>query len=40
MTVTNVPHPENPRTSTLAALSAMEALRRACLRNSDAPPVP
>lgn len=40
ITVTNVPHPENPRTSTLAALSALEALRRACLRNSGAPPVP
>lgn len=26
----NIPHPENPRTSALAVLSAMEALRSAC----------
>ena len=26
----NVPHPENPRTSTLAVLSAIEAVRSAC----------
>ena len=28
--VNNVPHPENPRTSTLAVLSALEAIRSAC----------
>jgi aspartate dehydrogenase len=27
---TNVPHPENPRTSTLAVLSAIEAVRSTC----------
>ena len=37
ITVTNVPHPENPKTSTLAALSALETLRRACLRNAGSP---
>ena len=26
----NTPHPENPRTSTLAVLSAIEAVRSAC----------
>ncbi len=26
----NIPHPENPRTSALAVLSAMEAVRSAC----------
>ena len=29
LTVKNVPHPENPRTSYLAALSALETIRRA-----------
>lgn len=32
ITVKNVPHPENPRTSYLAALSALETIRRACGR--------
>ena len=26
----NIPHPENPRTSTLAVLSAIETVRSAC----------
>lgn len=30
ITVKNLPHPENPKTSMLAALSALETLRRAC----------
>ncbi|MCZ6626377.1 MAG: aspartate dehydrogenase [Deltaproteobacteria bacterium] len=32
ITVQNLPHPENPKTSYLAALSAIETLRRACAK--------
>jgi len=32
ITVQNFPHPENPKTSYLAALSAIETLRRACAK--------
>ncbi|MEM4020332.1 MAG: aspartate dehydrogenase domain-containing protein, partial [Thermofilaceae archaeon] len=34
--VENVPHPSNPKTSYLAALSAVELLRELCSRPSPA----
>lgn len=37
-TVQNAPHPDNPGTSTLAAFSAIETLRRACDRKRIFPP--